>query len=187
MIISDKLAFERRARLAAEHRLSQKQSELFEANRKLGAHAQTLTEEIIQTRELVEAEKGRRMQAIDALGEAREQAANAESLLWHSIETLEDGFAVYDSDLRLSLANPSYLASFSDLDEIQPGVKYQRLLELGTEEGIFDTEGLSREEYQMVMINALCALKFHDVTSSCGMGSISTSLIAVWIMERSFV
>jgi hypothetical protein len=89
------------------------------------------------------------------LGEAREQAANAESLLWHSIETLEDGFAVYDSDLRLSLANPSYLASFSDLDEIQPGVKYQRLLELGTEEGIFDTEGLSREEYQMVMIERI--------------------------------
>ena len=155
MSISDKLAFERRARLAAEHRLSQKQSELFEANRKLRAHAQTLTEEIIQTRELVEAEKGRRMQAIDALGEAREQAANAESHLWHSIETLEDGFAVYDSDLRLSLANPSYLASFSDLDEIQPGVKYQRLLELGTEEGIFDTEGLSREEYQMVMIERI--------------------------------
>ena len=132
MSITEKLTFERRARLAAEHKLSQKQSELFEANRKLGAHAQTLTEEIIQARELVEEEKGRRMQALDALGEAREQAANAESLLWHSVETLEDGFAVYNADLRLSLANPSYLASFADLEEIAPGVSYSRLLQLGT-------------------------------------------------------
>jgi len=151
MSISDKLAQERRARLAAEHLLSQKQSELFEANRKLGAHAQSLTEEIIQTRERIEEEKGKRMQALDALGEARAQAENAESLLWHSVETLEDGFAVYDSQMRLSLANPSYLRPFEDLDEIRPGVSYERLLQLGCEEGIFDTDGLSSGQFQFKM------------------------------------
>jgi len=155
MSLSEKLTFERRARLAAEHKLSQKQSELFEANQKLGAHAQSLSEEIIQARELVEEEKGRRMQALNALGEAREQAANAESLLWSSVETLEDGFAVYNSDLRLSLANPSYMTSFRDLEEIGPGVSYGRLLQLGTEEGVFDTEGLTLEEFQMVMMDRI--------------------------------
>ncbi|WP_420861665.1 response regulator [Algirhabdus cladophorae] len=151
MSISEKLAQERRGRLVAEHMLSQKQSELFEANKKLGAHAQSLTEEIIQTRELIEEEKGRRMQAVSALGEARAQAENAESLLWHSVETLEDGFAVYDSELRLSLANPSYMRIFEDLEEIRPGVRYERLLQLGCEEGIFDTEGLSADEFQFMM------------------------------------
>ncbi len=50
MGISEDLARERRARLAAERLLEQKQSELFEANRKLSAHARDLSEEIVETR-----------------------------------------------------------------------------------------------------------------------------------------
>ena len=50
MGISGKLAEERRGQLAAERLLELKQEELFAANRKLGRHAQALSEEIVETR-----------------------------------------------------------------------------------------------------------------------------------------
>ena len=50
MTLATKLAEERRARLAAERLLEQKQQELHAANRKLGRHARALSEEIVETR-----------------------------------------------------------------------------------------------------------------------------------------
>ena len=54
MSLANKLAEERRARLAAERLLELKQAELFAANRKLGQHARQLSEEIVETRAQVE-------------------------------------------------------------------------------------------------------------------------------------
>ena len=53
MTLANKLAEERRARLAAERLLEQKQVELHAANRKLGKHALALSEEIHETRAVV--------------------------------------------------------------------------------------------------------------------------------------
>ena len=50
MSLANKLAEERRARLAAERLLEQKQAELHSANRKLGKHAKALSNEIVETR-----------------------------------------------------------------------------------------------------------------------------------------
>ncbi len=50
MSLANKLAEERRARLAAERLLEQKQAELHAANHKLGRHARALSEEIVETR-----------------------------------------------------------------------------------------------------------------------------------------
>ena len=49
MSLANKLTEERRARLAAERQLELKQAELFAANRKLGLHAQRLSEKIVET------------------------------------------------------------------------------------------------------------------------------------------
>mgnify|MGYP006201125743 CR=1 FL=1 len=49
--LTDKLAQERRARLAAERLLEQKKKELFSANQKLALHARSLSDQIVQQRQ----------------------------------------------------------------------------------------------------------------------------------------
>ncbi len=53
MSLSDALAQERRARLAAERLLDAKQAELFAANKTLSCHALALSDEIVEKREEV--------------------------------------------------------------------------------------------------------------------------------------
>jgi len=110
MSLIDKLAQERRARqqkqeelLAAERLLKQKQEELFQANRKLGKHAMALSEEVVEkrheveeVRSVAEALKGEKNEALTQLKEAEVQVEVAERRLWDSIETIQDGFAVFD-------------------------------------------------------------------------------------------
>ena len=50
MSLANKLALERRGRLAAERLLELKEAELSAANRKLGRHAAALQGEIVETR-----------------------------------------------------------------------------------------------------------------------------------------
>lgn len=138
MSLANKLAEERRARLAAERLLELKQAELFAANRKLGNHAQQLSNEIVETRAEVAMVRGENRRVKTELGVAHEKILIAERRLWHSIETLQDGFAFFDSDNRMIMANHAYLAVFEDLDEVQPGITYPRLLQLLTEEGIIN-------------------------------------------------
>ncbi len=58
MNIAEKLAQERRARLAAERLLELKQAELSAANRKLGRHAIALTRQIDETQAEVATVRG---------------------------------------------------------------------------------------------------------------------------------
>src|SRR6056297_840295 len=136
MSLANKLAEERRARLAAERLLELKQAELFAANRKLGNHAQQLSNEIVETRAEVAMVRGENQRVKTELGVANEKIQIAERRLWHSIETIQDGFAFFDADNRMIVANRSYLAVFEDLEEVQPGITYPRILQLLTEEGI---------------------------------------------------
>jgi hypothetical protein len=53
MDLTEKLAKERRARLAAERLLEQKQRELFAANEKLALHARGLSDQIVEQRVVV--------------------------------------------------------------------------------------------------------------------------------------
>ncbi|SHH63035.1 ATP-binding protein [Marivita hallyeonensis] len=136
MSLANKLADERRARLAAERLLELKQAELFAANRKLGTRAQQLSNEIVETRAEVAMVRGENQRVKTELGVANEKIQIAERRLWHSIETIQDGFAFFDADNRMIVANRAYLAVFEDLEEVQPGITYPRILQLLTEEGI---------------------------------------------------
>ena len=159
MSLSEKLAQERRARLAAERLLELKQTELFQANQKLSHHARALSDEIIEKRQemnnvrsVAEALKGENTKVRFDLKTAESKVVIAERRLWDSIETIEDGFAVFDKEHRLVAANKSYLAAFDGVDEVIPGVTYARLLELATEEGMVDIADYSASDWQQEML-----------------------------------
>lgn len=91
MSLANKLAEERRARLAAERLLEQKQAELQAANRKLGRHARALSEEINETRAEVQTVRDENARVKSDLNVANEKVAIAERRLWHSIQTIQTG------------------------------------------------------------------------------------------------
>lgn len=144
MTATNRLLEERRARLSAERLLEQKQAELFAANKKLGNHAQKLSEEIVEIRD-----ENTRVRS--DLERATLKAGIAERRLWDSIETIHDGFAVFDSDGQLIAANRAYIAVFDGLEEVDIGVSYVRVLQLLTEEGIVDTADLSGSDWRAMM------------------------------------
>ncbi|MFY0634532.1 MAG: response regulator [Vannielia sp.] len=152
MSLTDKLARERRGRLAAERMLELKSRELMAANRKLSDHALKLSDTVIAQREVVETtraqahalkEEAETMKGVAqqtrANLEKAEQAANiAERRLWDSVETVTDGFAVFDAEDRLVAANSAWLSLFTELDEMAPGITYMDMLRLAVEEGLVD-------------------------------------------------
>ena len=134
---AERLAQERRARLAAERILEHKSRALITAHQQLEAHARTLSEQIVAQREavtlaMVEAEEIRDLHAkvLADLDAAHSNAVMAERRLWDSIEAIRDGFAVFDSGQRLLGANRAWLRVFRDLPEVGRGIAYGRLLEL---------------------------------------------------------
>ena len=138
MSLAEKLARERRARLAAERLLHLKQAELSAANRQLGRHAIALTRQIGETQAEVETVRGENEKVKSDLTVANAKIELAERRLWHSIQTIQDGFAFFDENSQLIGANAAYLSVFEGLDEVAPGVAYQRILELMADEGIVD-------------------------------------------------
>ncbi|MEX0304475.1 MAG: ATP-binding protein [Leisingera sp.] len=146
MSLADKLAEERRARLAAERLLELKQAELSAANRKLGRHALALTKRIGQTqaevatvRDEVATVRDENEKVKSDLHTANEKIETAERRLWHSIQVFQDGFAFFDADSNLIGANTAYLNIFDGLEEITPGISYMRILQLLTDEGLVNT------------------------------------------------
>lgn len=136
MEFAERLAKERRARLAAERLLEQKSRELFAANEKLSLHAKSLSDQIVEQRQAVksalsEAEvlKGQQTRFVQDLDHAHTMAVMAERRLWDSINTINDGFAVFDCGQKLVAANSAYVAAF-DGRTISPGLPYADLLRL---------------------------------------------------------
>lgn len=151
MDFASKLTEERRNRLAAERMLELKQAELFAANRKLGLHAQQLSEEIVETRAEVETIRGENLRVKSDLSAANRKIALTERRLWQSIETISDGFALFDADNQMIMANQAYLSIFDGLEVVAPGINYVTILQLLTDEGIVNTEGLSPKEWRQMM------------------------------------
>jgi PAS domain-containing protein len=147
MDIVERLSKERRARLAAERLLEQKQRELFAANEKLALHARSLSDQIVEQRQAVrsalsEAEvlKGQNSRFVDDLDRAHTAAVMAERRLWDSINTIRDGFAVFDSGLKLVTANEAFLALFDGLG-VAPGIAYEAMLQAAATSGRIDIGG----------------------------------------------
>jgi len=153
MQIIEKLEKERRGRLAAERTLELKQKELFSANAKLGQHAIALSDEIVEQRHETEELKGENTKVRSDLKVANHKAGIAERRLWDSIETIQDGFAVFDSNSRMVSANHSYLSVFDGLEEICDGVSYDRVVQLMAEEGIVDIGDVTRLEWRETLLD----------------------------------
>jgi signal transduction histidine kinase/CheY-like chemotaxis protein len=141
MNMADRLAGERRARLAAERLLEQKQAELFEANRQLGRHALQLRNEIQETRTEVKVVRDENQRVMHQLGEATQKIEVVTEQLWSALETIRDGFAMWDRNFNLELANPAYLHIFEGIESIAPGTPYGHVLQVLVEEGIVDLQG----------------------------------------------
>lgn len=152
MILAGKLAEERRGRLAAERLLELKQAELFAANRKLGRHAQALSEEIVETRAEVEEVRDENERVKSDLTVANQKITIAERRLWHSVETITDGFAFFNAENQMIAANQAYLSIFDGLDEVTTGVNYVTMMQLLTDEGIVNTEGVDPNVWREGMV-----------------------------------
>lgn len=151
MSLANKLALERRGRLAAERLLELKQAELSAANRKLGRHAAALQGEIVETRAEVANVKTENERVKTELGQANAKVEIAERRLWHSVQTITDGFAFFNSDNQMVAANSSYLAIFDGHELIRPGVHYVTILQVLTDEGIVHTGKLAASDWRQLM------------------------------------
>ncbi|MDQ2066496.1 response regulator [Xinfangfangia sp. CPCC 101601] len=156
MDLMEKLAQERRARLAAERLLEQRTRELYAANEKLALHARALSDQIVEQRQVVhsvrsEAEllKGQNSRYLQELDRAHTAAVMAEQRLRVSINTIRDGFAVFDAGLRLVMANDAFLAFFPGLG---PGTPYDQMIRFAAETGMVDGQGEAAEDW----ITRLC-------------------------------
>ena len=151
MSLADKLAEERRARLAAERLLELKQAELSAANRKLGRHALALTKQIGQTQAEVATVRDENAKVKSDLSTAHAKVETAERRLWHSIQAFQDGFAFFDADGNLIGANTAYLNIFDGLEEVSPGISYLRILQLLTDEGLINTGDMAADAWREMM------------------------------------
>ena len=145
MNISEKLARERRLRLAAERLLEQKKRELSAANAQLSQHARTLSDQIVEQRQGLatarhetEVLKGQNTMVLSDLERATNAARIAQRRLWEAFETIEDGFAVFDGELRLSVANRAYLSLFEPGSGIDLGVAYETIVATMIQDEIVD-------------------------------------------------
>ncbi|MEM6938973.1 MAG: response regulator [Pseudomonadota bacterium] len=157
MSLANRLTDERRKRLAAERLLELKQAELFAANRKLGIHAKQLSEEIVETRAVVETMRGENQKVKSDLSAANQRVAITERRLWHSIETLDDSFAFFDAENQMIMANHAYLSMFDGIEVVKPGVNYVTILQIMTDEGIVNTGELAPADWRRMMTH-----RFHE-------------------------
>ncbi len=158
MDIAERLAKERRARLAAERLLDQKSRELFLANERLAVHARSLSDQIIEQRHVVqsaltEAEvlKGQNTRFLTDLDRAHTAAATAEQRLWESINTIEDGFAVFDAQRTLVMANRAFLAVFQGA-ALPPGTSYATMLQLALHHDVVRLGDRTAEDWTQMML-----------------------------------
>ena len=170
MDIAERLSRERRARLAAERLLEQKSRELFAANEKLGLHARSLSDQIVVQREVTrsalskaEVLEGENSRFVQDLDRAHTTAVMAERRLWDSINTINDGFAVYDSDLRLVAANRAYLMIIDGL-KIAPGMPFADLALAAAATGQVQMGGLSPQEFTADLVARLDADPIEPLT-----------------------
>lgn len=152
MSLAPRLAEERRARLAAERLLDLKQAELFEANRRLGKHAKQLSVEIKETRTEVAQVRHQHQRVVHELGEATQRIEVVTDQLWKALKSIQDGFALFDPDGRIELANHAYLSFFDGIEDIGIGSSYIDVLEVLSQEGLVDLQGESAVSWRDQML-----------------------------------
>lgn len=156
MTMFDKLTQERRARLSAERQLDHRTRELDAALAQLDAARRELHQIRQQGRSSALAEAARtaevRERAREDAETAQRSAVMAERRLWDSINTIRDGFAVFNRNHELVIANQAYLGVFSGYPEVQPGIPYRRLVEILALEGRVRLEGVAADAWIAAML-----------------------------------
>ncbi|MEL7468289.1 MAG: PAS-domain containing protein [Pseudomonadota bacterium] len=72
----------------------------------------------------------------------------ARTRMAHAFESMADGFAIFDSEDRLTVYNKKYVDLNSHIaDVIAPGMSYEEMLRIGMERNGYETNGLSIEEF----------------------------------------
>ncbi|GAA6209313.1 hypothetical protein NBRC116601_26060 [Cognatishimia sp. WU-CL00825] len=152
MSLERQLAAERRARLAAERILAQKEADLNAANAKLADYAQHLSSAIQQTRAQVENFRNENTKFRTDLQNVSQKARATEQRLWHAIASLKDGFVIYDSCDRLVMANRMFAKMFDEIEDIQPGMSLTSLLMVAADQGIIKLGEQGAEEWLAEML-----------------------------------
>ncbi len=129
-------------------------------NAQLKEHACTLSEQVIAQREEIslvrnhaETLQGVNSQVSQDLQIAHSEVDLATLRLREAVETLDDGFAVFDNAQSLVLANRAYLSVFRNFPEVQPGIRYQRVLEICAFENVVKLEDLEPDDWVAAMMN----------------------------------
>lgn len=123
--MAEQLAQEVRARLAAERLLHHKQAELLAANEKLAIYMRSLLQGSAGSKGV---EGAISKTFIQELEQAHTAAIVAEKYLWDAIDNIREGFAIFDNQQRLLVANKVYLKYFGDAP-VRARTTYQSLLE----------------------------------------------------------
>ncbi|CAM4299956.1 PAS-domain containing protein [Palleronia rufa] len=136
---------ERRHRLAAQANLKTESTRARESRARLEVLTKRLTGQVIEKREELEALRAavaglkQERDALDRrLADIASNAKADERSLWAALQALRDGFALFDKEHRLVVANTAYLSPFDGLAEIERGISYRRLCDLLIEEGAID-------------------------------------------------
>lgn len=136
MTLPERLLVERRARLAAERLLHHKSRELAAANERLALQARALSAEVLEQRQVVTRArseafvlKDQNARFLSDLDRAHTAAVMAERRLRDSIDAIRDGFAVFDADDRLVIANRAFSKAFGDT-ALPRGLPYADMLAL---------------------------------------------------------
>ena len=144
----DPVTRERRARLRAEKLLEQARADLSAANAQLRAHAFALSNQVMSQRAEIQdirshAQRleGMNTQVAQDLQVAHSVADLADLRLHEAVETIPDGFAVFDAAQTLVLANQAYLGVFDGFPEVRQGIGYWRILEICAFDGLVDLAG----------------------------------------------
>jgi signal transduction histidine kinase/DNA-binding response OmpR family regulator len=158
----DRLANERRGRLAAQRLLEQKQRELFAANSELARHARSLSDQIVEhrnglesARHEAEALRGTTTRALSDLERANAAAQTAQRRLWDALETIRDGFALFDQDHRLIAANGAYLSMFGPDAVLPEGCHYDEVMARLSERILPDATAEERQDWQHEMVSRI--------------------------------
>ncbi|WP_245780902.1 response regulator [Litoreibacter janthinus] len=144
--------------------MEQKQAELTAANRKLSAHALDLSGQIVDQRRVVQELEGQNTRVVKDLAAANHKVVAVERLLWDAIDTIRDGFALFDAKLNLIAANPPYLAAFEGAGAVGPGTNYASILDLCIDEGIVDLHGQAPEDWYDMMLGRWALEQIEPVT-----------------------
>ncbi len=79
---------------------------------------------------------------------AERERDEASATLRGAIESISEGFAIWDADDRLIMTNSKYLEMFSEVAEVLvPGVAFTDFLQAAVEGGVYDTEGQDMETF----------------------------------------